>query len=141
MKPPIPLALLAALLPIGLCADPAPPAQPVIPERTFSLPDYGAVPDGHTPNTAAFARAIAAVAKAGGGTLDVPAGDYFTGPIELCSGLNLHLAAGARLLFSQNFDDYRIQGTSTGPWSGPRTAMTWRSRARAPSTARATPGG
>lgn len=118
MKPRKLLILLAALGPIRLCADPAPPAQPVIPARSFSLMDFGAVPDGHTPNTAAFARAVAAVSKAGGGTLDVPAGDYFTGPVELCSSLNLHLEAGARLLFSQNFDDYRIQGNKYRPLVG-----------------------
>jgi polygalacturonase len=94
------------------------PAQPVIPAHSFSLADYGAVADGKTPNTEAFRRAVAAVDAAGGGTLTVPAGDYFTGPIDLCSSLNLHLDAGARLLFSQNFDDYRIKGSTYRPLVG-----------------------
>ena len=38
--------------------------------------------------------------EAGGGTLVVPAGIYFSGPIDLCSGINLHLDAGATILFS-----------------------------------------
>jgi polygalacturonase len=80
--------------------------------------DFGAVPDGATPNTRAFARAIAAVLRAGGGTLNVPAGDYFTGPIELCSGLNLHLQAGARLLFSQEVGDYSLGGGTFRPLVG-----------------------
>lgn len=84
------------------------PAQPVIPERAFNVRNFGAVPDGKTPNTAAFKRAIAAVEKAGGGKLTVPAGTYFTGPFELCSGLNFHLAAGATILFSPEFAAYRI---------------------------------
>lgn len=80
--------------------------------------DFGAVADGRTPNTDAFRRAIASVDQAGGGTLIVPAGDYFTGPIELCSNLNLHLDSHARLLFSQNFDDYRIEGKKYRPLVG-----------------------
>jgi polygalacturonase len=115
------LLVAAALWPLGCLADdrpPVPPAQPMIPSRSFSLKDFGAVPDGKTPNTDAFHRAIDAVARAGGGTLTVPAGDYFTGPIELCSRLNLHLEAGARLLFSQNFDDYRIEGNKYRPLVG-----------------------
>jgi polygalacturonase len=94
------------------------PSQPVIPARAFSLADFGAVADGRTPSTEALQRAIAAVDKAGGGTLTVPAGRYFTGPITLCSGLNLHLDAGAILLFSQNFDDYRITGNTYRPLVG-----------------------
>lgn len=111
-----PLLVLAAALASPCMA--APPAQPVIPARAFSVADYGAVADGRTPNTEAFRRAVAAVELAGGGTLDVPAGNYFTGPITLCSGLNLHLDAGARLLFSQNFDDYRLQGNTYRPLVG-----------------------
>jgi polygalacturonase len=84
------------------------PAQPSIPDRAFSLKDFGAVGDGHTSNTDAFARAIAAVDKAGGGTLTVPAGNYLTGALNLCSSLNLHLDSGSRIMFSQNFDDYHI---------------------------------
>src|SRR5512140_2892659 len=71
------------------------PALPVIPDRTFVLTDHGARGDGATLNTEAFARAIAAVREAGGGTLVVPKGVYVTGPFVLCSNLDLHLAAGA----------------------------------------------
>jgi polygalacturonase len=116
-----PLLLLAALwpLPAALAAgSDVQPAQPTIPAHAFSVADYGAVADGHTPNTDAFRRAIAAVDRAGGGTLEIPAGKYFTGPIELCSGLNLHLDAGATLLFSQNFEDYRITGNTYHPLVG-----------------------
>jgi len=76
------------------------PAQPIVPDRTFKLSDFGAVADASTLNTDAFRRAIAAVDQAGGGTLIVPAGIYFTGPIDLCSGINLHLDAGATIRFS-----------------------------------------
>lgn len=71
------------------------PALPKIPTRTFNLLDYGAVGDGTTMNTAAFERAIAAIAKAGGGQLVVPKGVFRTGPFKLCSELDLHLDEGA----------------------------------------------
>ncbi|HLP24745.1 MAG TPA: glycoside hydrolase family 28 protein [Acidobacteriota bacterium] len=71
------------------------PARPVIPERPFRLTDYGAVGDGHTLNTAAFARALTAVAEAGGGRLIVPRGTFRTGSFKLCSNLELHLEEGA----------------------------------------------
>jgi polygalacturonase len=89
------------------------PAQPVIPDRTFKLTDFGARGDnGATVSTEAFKNAIAAVDKAGGGTLVVPAakGAYFTGPFDLCSNINLHLDAGATILFSPKFDDYKGGG-------------------------------
>jgi polygalacturonase len=66
----------------------------------FNALDYGAVPDGRTKNTAAFARAVAACAAGGGGTLVVPAGKYLTGSIQLESNLTLQLEAGAELLYS-----------------------------------------
>ena len=100
------LALPLATLPAAI----TPPAQPVIPAAKFSLADFGAVGDGKADNTAAFKRALAAVAKAGGGTLTVPAGNYFTGPLDLGSALDLHLDAGATILFSPEFAAYR-----TGP--------------------------
>jgi len=84
------------------------PAKPVIPSRVFNLRDFGAAPTGNASSTEVFHLALAAVEKAGGGTLVVPAGDYFLGPIDLCSNLDFHLEAGAHLRFSQNPADYRI---------------------------------
>lgn len=83
------------------------PAQPEIPARRFDLQAYGAVPDGHTDNTAAFHRAVAAVDAAGGGILVVPPGTYFTGPFDLCSRIDLRLEAGATIQFSPVFALYR----------------------------------
>ena len=57
------------------------------------------------PNTAeavwtdCFAQAIAELHKAGGGVLTVPTGEYSTGPIELCSNIELHLEPGAVIRF------------------------------------------
>lgn len=79
---------------------------PVFPERTIDIRSYGAVGDGTTVNTGAFARAIEACAELGGGRVVVPAGVWLTGPIHLKSHINLHLQAGAVVRFSTRPEDY-----------------------------------
>jgi polygalacturonase len=66
----------------------------------FNVTDYGAVGDAKANNTAAMAKAVAACASAGGGTVWVPAGRFLTGSIQLESNITLHLDAGAELLYS-----------------------------------------
>jgi polygalacturonase len=73
---------------------------PTFPARDFVITNYGATADGKTDCTAAMGKAIAACAKAGGGRVVVPAGEFFTGPIHLLSNVELHLDAGATLKFS-----------------------------------------
>ncbi len=80
------------------------PALPVIPNRTFTLTDFGAVGDGRTMNTAAFKSAIAAVEKAGGGRLVIPRGVFITAPFKLCSSLDLHLDDGAVIKAPETFE-------------------------------------
>ena len=53
--------------------------------------DFGARGDNRTNNTAAFRRALAAVAADGGGTLVVPAGHFRTGPLSLVSNMTLRV--------------------------------------------------
>lgn len=79
---------------------------PEFPARDFVVTGYGAVGDGVTDNSKAFQAAIAACAGAGGGRVVVPAGKFYTGPIHLRSGVNLHLTAEAELIFSDKFEDY-----------------------------------
>jgi polygalacturonase len=100
------LALLLAYAPAALAT-----------EGLFNVRDYGAVPDGRTLDTAAFARATAACAAAGGGTLFVPAGRYLTGSVQLFSNTTLQLEGGAEMLYSGNPADSplvasRWEGTS-----------------------------
>jgi polygalacturonase len=85
------------------------PQPPAIPDRQFVLTDYGGVGDGKTLNTAAFRKAIEAATWAGGGTVLIPAGGFVSGPIELESNLNLHLAKNAVLLMSATFDDFPVE--------------------------------
>ncbi len=80
--------------------------RPQFPDRVFNIQDHGAVAGGQTKNTEAIAEAIAAAARSGGGTVLVPAGTWLTGAIHLDNNINLRLAEGAVLLFSQNFGDY-----------------------------------
>lgn len=79
---------------------------PSFPTRDFLLTDYGAVGDGEMMTTVAFQRAIAACRAAGGGRVVVPEGRFLTGPIHLASNVNLHVAEGATIAFSQRTEDY-----------------------------------
>lgn len=70
------------------------------PKRTFNITDFGAKPDNETaPCHEAINLAILACTQAGGGTVIIPDGDFYTGPITLKSNVNLHLKEGARLKF------------------------------------------
>ena len=86
-------------------------ARPAIPTLAVRLTDFGAVADGQTLNTAAFAAAIDAVTAKGGGRVIVPAGLWRTGPVVLRSRLELHLERGAVLQFSDNRADYPLVET------------------------------
>lgn len=83
-------------------------AAPKIPSAVMSLRDFGGVGDGETLNTEAFAKAIKAASEAGGGKLVVPPGIWLTGPIRLCSNLELHLERGALVKFSGDFRLYPL---------------------------------
>ncbi len=76
-------------------------------QPTFTnVKNYGITGDGVTLCSAAINHLIDSIAAEGGGTLFFPAGNYFTGPIFLKSNITLYLDAGARIKFSDNFDDY-----------------------------------
>ncbi len=78
----------------------------VFPAKKFRITKYGAKAGGTFDNTKAIAKAIKACNKAGGGSVVVPAGEWFTGPIHFMSNVNLHLEEGAVLVFSDNYKDY-----------------------------------
>jgi polygalacturonase len=84
--------------------------RPVFPDRTVDVRAHGAVASDNAAdvakNSAAFAAAIKACADAGGGRVLVPAGHWQTGPIHLRGNIDLHLAAGAEIVFSDHFEDY-----------------------------------
>ena len=84
---------------------------PVFKNNVVTVSDFGGLGDGYTLNTEAFKKAISALSKKGGGQLTVPAGVWFTGPIELVSNINLHLDKGALILFSPDFTLYPLVNT------------------------------
>lgn len=75
---------------------------PHFPPAAFPVTAFGAVGDGKTDCSEAFARAVSACHLAGGGRVEVPVGDFLTGPIHLKSNVNLHLARGATVRFSRD---------------------------------------
>ena len=71
----------------------------------FDLRVFGARPDG-SKCTHAFAAAMAACEKAGGGRIVVPEGKWFSGAIRFRNNCELHLAEGSEVVFSQDPQDY-----------------------------------
>jgi polygalacturonase len=104
------LPLAAALFATTTRAEPTEitAALPVIPDAQFNLADFGGLGDSTSLNTDAFKNAVAAIAKAGGGHLNVPAGTYKTLPFTLTSHMDLHLEAGATIKAPTSFDEYGI---------------------------------
>lgn len=72
----------------------------------FPITDFGADPASQAATSAAIARAIAAAHAAGSGVVVVPPGVWPTAAIHLKSNVNLHVSAGATLLFSEKPEDY-----------------------------------
>lgn len=66
--------------------------QPVFPDYTVSICDFGAVADDGMSDTEAVRSAIEKVSNAGGGTVLIPSGTFETGAVELKTGVNLNLS-------------------------------------------------
>ncbi len=88
---------------------------PKFKKDTVSILKHGAVADGNCLNTKSIQAAIEAMHKKGGGVVLIPAGLWLTGPIVLKSNINLHLANGATLLFTKDFDQYPLVAAN---WEG-----------------------
>lgn len=93
------------------------------PSNDFNIVDYGAKRGGTDTearcveaNMAAFKKAMSACNAAGGGRVVVPEGEWPTGPIHMQSNCNLHLAKGAKVVFSSN-PDYYLPGVEVS-WEG-----------------------
>jgi hypothetical protein len=85
----------------------------------FNILDYGAKRDGSASSTAAIRSAIQACAKAGGGTVWIPAGTYVTGAIEMVSNMTLHIDTGATVRFAANREEYPM--VEVGRYEGVET--------------------
>src|SRR5688572_25269455 len=97
------VVLTACIITAGGFAQELPTVQQVsFKKDTFNIENYGAVADAVTLNTKAISGAIEACHQSGGGTVLIPKGFWLTGPVTLKSNVNLHVAAGAVLQFSNN---------------------------------------
>lgn len=94
------------ILPIKAPFEMPQPKRPFFADRSFDIRDFGAKEGGAVRNTEAIHKAIDAASEAGGGTVVVPQGRWLTGAIQLESNVNLSLAKGAELVFSQDPNDY-----------------------------------
>jgi polygalacturonase len=72
----------------------------------YNVNDFGIQSDSNHLVTPKINSLIQSVHANGGGTIYFPAGTYLTGPIKLLSNITVFLEAGARIKFSDNFDDY-----------------------------------
>lgn len=86
--------------------------EPVIPKNVVSIVNYGARAGGQALNTKAFAEAIDAVSKKGGGRVVIPRGIWLTGPITLKSNIELYTEQGALVVFSTDKNLYPLVETS-----------------------------
>ncbi|OFY67098.1 MAG: glycoside hydrolase [Bacteroidetes bacterium RBG_13_43_22] len=87
-------------------------AEPAIPDYSVKITDFGAVADGMTLNTKAFAEAIERVSEKGGGKVIIPRGLWLTGPVILKSNINIHAEEGALVIFSDDKSLYPLIETS-----------------------------
>jgi polygalacturonase len=85
------------------------------PKRKAIVTAHGAVADGKTLNTDAFQKALDACAKAGGGVVIVPAGQYLIGSVVMGSNTTLRLEKDATIIGSPNADDYPLMNVR---WEG-----------------------
>ena len=75
--------------------------------RICNVRDFGARADKQANDAPAIQAAIDSCAKAGGGLVYVPAGDYLCGQLRLRSNVSLYLEPGATLWVSPNKADYQ----------------------------------
>jgi polygalacturonase len=73
----------------------------------ISILDHGAVGDGKTLNTSAIQAALTA-ASGTGARVTIPAGTFLSGSLVIGLNTELHLAEGATLLASANYEHYSL---------------------------------
>lgn len=74
--------------------------------QVFNITSFGAVGNGSTNNTAAIQAAVDSCNQAGGGIVEVPAGNFLTATVFLKSNVTIHLAQGATITGSSVIADY-----------------------------------
>ena len=77
-----------------------------LPSLVYNVAAYGAKADQQANDAGAIQQAIDACARAGGGTVYFPPGNFRSGTIVLKSNVTLHLSAGTTLWGSREMSDY-----------------------------------
>jgi polygalacturonase len=109
------LAACATLLAGSVLVQPAAAEAKVsFADRVCNVRDYGADGGRLMPETAAFQKAIDDCAAKGGGTVEIPRGWWYVGPLFLKSNINLHVAKYAVVQFATIAELY---GTTEHPLS------------------------
>jgi polygalacturonase len=108
-------AAVSSLLLGGLTAAPA-AAQATVTfaDRVCNVRDYGATGARLVPETASFQKAIDDCAAKGGGTVEVPRGWWYVGPLTLKSNIRFNVAKYAVVQFAT---DPSLYGTTRYPVS------------------------
>ena len=75
-------------------------------QKEYIITTYGAKSDGQTNNATYIQKAIDEASASGGGKVIIPAGNFLSGTINMKSGVELNLEAGAILLGSVKLTDY-----------------------------------
>lgn len=86
--------------------------EPVIPANSVSIADFGAKSGGQFLCTQAFANAIEALTRKGGGRVIIPRGIWLTGPITLKNNIELYTETGALVVFSTDKSLYPLVETN-----------------------------
>lgn len=88
--------------------------QLTVSAKNLNILDFGAKADGKTVNTVAIQSAINSCHDAGGGRVEISAGLFLSGTINLQSNVELHLQAGAVLRGTSNLKDYNYNNQRVG---------------------------
>jgi polygalacturonase len=98
------IALLALLF-YTIVADAQYTQLPSISSVIYNVKDFGAVGDNKTLNTAAIQKALN-LARASGGKVLIPVGEYLCGPLKLYSKTELEVVKGATLRLRNDIEAF-----------------------------------
>jgi polygalacturonase len=79
-------------------------------DTVFDVKKFGATGNRKDNATKPFRDAIEACTAAGGGVVNVPAGEYTAGTVQLRDNVTLHIEGGATLFLSQDRNDFGREG-------------------------------
>lgn len=91
---------------------------PRIPNKVYSVLNFGAVPGSEKIQTARFQQAIDDISAQGGGKLVVPAGRYRTGALRLKDKVELHLESEETVLAFVNEEPGKHYPVVFSHWEG-----------------------